>query len=115
AKKVTTEWNNYPFGLHFHNTRGMGLANIVAGLETGIRIYDTSIGGVGGCPFAPGATGNVCTEDVVHMLEEMGVNTLIVLDELIEASKTLQQLLCHDLPGHIIKAGKSSRRYPVPH
>jgi hydroxymethylglutaryl-CoA lyase len=114
TREVVNEWRNFEFGCHFHNTRGMGLANILAGLEAGITIYDASLGGIGGCPFAPGATGNVCTEDVVHMLEEMGVNTSINLDQLIMASKKLRDLLEHDLPGQVAKAGKSSRLYPVP-
>jgi hydroxymethylglutaryl-CoA lyase len=114
TKEVVSEWRNFEFSCHFHNTRGMGLANIVAGLEAGITIYDASLGGIGGCPFAPGATGNVCTEDVVHMLEEMGVNTSINLDQLILASNKLKDLLEHDLPGQVAKAGKSSRMYPVP-
>ncbi|MCQ6268387.1 hypothetical protein M1K46_22630 [Fictibacillus sp. WQ 8-8] len=114
TKQVVNEWRAIEFGCHFHNTRGMGLANILAGLEAGITIYDASIGGIGGCPFAPGATGNVCTEDVVHMLHEMGVKTGIDLDPLIEASKRMRDLLEHDLPGQVMKAGKSSRLYPVP-
>lgn len=114
TKEIADEWRNFEFGCHFHNTRGMGMANILAGMEAGITIYDSSIGGIGGCPFAPGATGNVCTEDVVHMLEEMGVRTSIDLDMLIAASHKLRDLLGHDLPGQVAKAGKSSRKYPVP-
>ncbi|CAM3712239.1 hydroxymethylglutaryl-CoA lyase [Aeromicrobium ponti] len=114
TKEAVNEWRNFEFGCHFHNTRGMGLANILAGMEAGITIYDASIGGIGGCPFAPGATGNVCTEDVVHMLEEMGVKTSIDLDRLIQASHKLKEILGHDLPGQVAKAGKSSRKYPVP-
>lgn len=114
TKSVADEWRNFEFGCHFYNTRGMGMANILAGMEAGIRIYDSSIGGIGGCPFAPGATGNVCTEDVVHMLEEMGVKTSIDLDTLIAASHKLKEILGHDLPGQVAKAGKSSRKYPVP-
>lgn len=114
TKAVVDEWRNFEFGCHFHNTRGMGLSNIIAGLEAGIKIYDASLGGIGGCPFAPGATGNVCTEDVVHMLEEMGVKTSIDLDKLIDASNKLKETLGHDLPGQVAKAGKSSRSYPVP-
>ncbi|MDR6123088.1 hydroxymethylglutaryl-CoA lyase [Bacillus sp. SLBN-46] len=114
TKKVVNEWHNVKFGCHFHNTRGMGLTNILAGLEAGITIFDASLGGIGGCPFAPGATGNVCTEDVVHMLEEMGIDTTINLDGLIAASHRLKELLEHELPGQVAKAGKSSRLYPVP-
>ena len=114
TKQAVNEFKNVEFGCHFHNTRGMGLANIVAGLEAGITIFDASLGGIGGCPFAPGATGNVCTEDVVHMLEEMGVHTSINLDQLIDASHRLKELLGHELSGQVAKAGKSSRLYPVP-
>jgi hydroxymethylglutaryl-CoA lyase len=114
TKEVVTEWKNINLGCHFHNTRGMGLANILASLESGITTFDASLGGIGGCPFAPGATGNVCTEDVVHMLEEMGVNTSINLDRLIEASHKLAELLGHELPGQVAKAGKSSKLYPIP-
>ncbi|MBT2689850.1 hydroxymethylglutaryl-CoA lyase [Bacillus sp. ISL-47] len=114
TKEVVNEWRNFEFGCHFHNTRGMGLANVLAGMEAGITMYDASIGGIGGCPFAPGATGNVSTEDVVHMLEEMGVKTSIDLDTLIQASHRLKEILGHDLPGQVAKAGKSSRKYPVP-
>lgn len=114
TKAVVNEWRNFEFGCHFHNTRGMGLSNILAGLEAGIKLYDASIGGIGGCPFAPGATGNVCTEDVVHMLEEMGVKTSIDLDKLLDASRKLKEILGHDLPGQVAKAGKSSRLYTVP-
>ncbi|WHY71478.1 hydroxymethylglutaryl-CoA lyase [Fictibacillus enclensis] len=114
TKAVKDEWRTMEFGCHFHNTRGMGLANILAAMEAGITIYDSSIGGLGGCPFAPGATGNVCTEDVVHMLEEMGVHTAIDLDQLLAASEEMKNRLGHELPGQVMKAGKSSRLYPIP-
>lgn len=109
--------NTYPkqkFNLHFHNTRGMGLANILAALEAGIDSFDTSLGGLGGCPFAPGATGNVCTEDVVHMLHSMGIETGISLEKLITASRTLETIVGHPVPSYILKAGPSDRKYPVP-
>ena len=102
------------FNLHFHNTRGMGLANILAGLDAGINSFDTSLGGLGGCPFAPGATGNVCTEDVVHMLHGMGIETGISLEKLIAASQTLETIVGHSTPRYILKAGPSDRKYPVP-
>lgn len=99
------------FTLHLHNTRGMGLANLLAGYQTGITKFDASTGGIGGCPFAPGATGNVCTEDVVHMFEQMGVETGIDLDRLICTSKRLEDLLGYTLPGQVMKAGKSTDLY----
>jgi len=92
--------------LHFHNTRGMGLANVLAGLETGVMRYDASLGGLGGCPFAPGATGNICTEDLVHMLEAMGYQTGVDLDKLLVAARRLPDIVGHDLPGQVAKAGK---------
>ena len=76
--------------LHFHNTRGVGLANVMVGLELGIREYESSIAGLGGCPFAPGATGNICTEDLVYLLEESGYDTGIDLDALIEVARRVE-------------------------
>ena len=90
-------------GCHFHDTRAMGLANLFAALESGIRSFDASIGGLGGCPFAPGASGNVATEDVVMMLEQMGYDTGIDLQELMKASK-LAGALTNNAPGGRAKA-----------
>jgi len=92
--------------LHFHNTRGMGLANVLAGLEAGCVRFDGSLGGLGGCPFAPGATGNICTEDLAHMLWAMGYETRVDVDKLIAASKKLPDIVGHDVPGQVRKAGK---------
>ena len=80
-------------GLHLHNTRGLGLANVVAGLEVGIHTFDSSLGGLGGCPFAPGASGNVVTEDLVFMLEAMGLRTGIDLPRLLEVRRVLREAL----------------------
>lgn len=91
--------------LHFHNTRGMGLANVLAGYEAGARRFDASLGGLGGCPFAPGATGNICTEDLVHMAHAMGIPTGIDLDRLLALSRGLPDLLGRDVPGQVAKAG----------
>lgn len=102
------------FNLHFHNTRGMGLANMLAAMQAGITRFDASLGGLGGCPFAPGATGNICTEDVVHMLHSMGIDTGLSLEGLIKASQKLQQLVGHVTPGYVLKAGPYDRKYPVP-
>ncbi|SBP86869.1 hydroxymethylglutaryl-CoA lyase [Thiomonas delicata] len=99
---------------HFHDTRGMGLANVLAALEAGVDRFDASLGGLGGCPFAPGASGNVCTEDMVHMLQAMGYATGVDLAGLIACSRTLPGLVGHDVPGQVAKAGPSSRRYPLP-
>lgn len=113
-KKLIQTYPHTRFRLHFHNTRGMGLVNILASLEAGVREFDTSLGGLGGCPFVPDATGNVCTEDVVHMLQSMGIQTGINLDRLIEASQHLQTIIGHELPSYVLKAGKYNRTYPVP-
>ena len=94
-----------PLRLHPHSARGAGLANVLAALETGVDRFDASIGGIGGCPFAPGARGNVCTEDLVHMLHEMGLDTGIDLPRLIEVARLTESLLGHTLPGQTMKAG----------
>jgi hydroxymethylglutaryl-CoA lyase len=100
--------------LHTHDTRAMAIPNILAAMECGVTRFDGSIGGLGGCPFAPGASGNVCTEDLVHCLHGMGIETGIDLDRLITVSKRVQEIVGRALPGQIIKAGKSTRRYPLP-
>ncbi len=100
--------------LHTHDTRSMAISNILAALECGVTHFDASIGGLGGCPFAPGASGNVCTEDLVHCLGSMGVETGIDLDRLIAAARRVEEILGRRLPGQIIKAGKWDRRYPLP-
>lgn len=109
TEKVIREFGDIPLTMHFHNTRGMGMANVITAMETGAKQFDSSLGGLGGCPFAPGATGNVCTEDVVHMLDEMGINHGTNLDKLIYLSKGLPKIIGHgDLPGQIVKAGKTT-------
>jgi hydroxymethylglutaryl-CoA lyase len=101
-------WPDQPIGLHLHNTRGLGLANALAGLDLGIADFESSIGGLGGCPFAPRAVGNICTEDFVHMAHEMGVETGINLDTLLDAAAFAQGAVGHPLPGMVMKAGKAS-------
>jgi hydroxymethylglutaryl-CoA lyase len=100
--------------LHTHDTRAMAIPNILAALEHGVTNFDASIGGLGGCPFAPGASGNVCSEDLVHCLHAMGVATGIDLDRLIAVARRVEAIVGRPLPGQIIKAGPSTRRYPVP-
>jgi hydroxymethylglutaryl-CoA lyase len=100
--------------LHFHNTRGMGLANVVAGIAAGVVHYDASIAGLGGCPFAPGATGNICTEDLVNMLQDMGFDTGIDLDKLLAAAVKIPAIVGHEVPGQVMKAGKTMHLHPVP-
>lgn len=94
-----------PLGLHFHNTRGLGIANVYAGFMAGVTQFDTSIGGLGGCPFAPKAVGNVCTEDVVNMFEEMSVQTHIDVHQLIDTANWIEPILGHRLDGMLMKAG----------
>jgi len=100
--------------LHFHNTRGLGLANVLAAREAGAIRFDAALGGLGGCPFAPGASGNICTEDAVNMAEEMGIATGIDLPALIALSRTLPALLGHDLPGQVMKAGRNCDLHAIP-
>ena len=103
-----------PLGLHFHNTRGMGLANVLAAYRAGARRFDASLGGIGGCPFAPGATGNICTEDTVHMFEEMGIATGVDLPALMDLSRRLPGLIGHETPGQVAKAGRTGDLHPPP-
>ncbi len=114
ARTAAKRLADLPLTLHFHNTRGMGLANILAGLQAGVVRFEGCLGGLGGCPFAPGATGNVCTEDVVHMLECMGYDTGVDLDRLLAASRRLREIVGHELPGQVVKAGRASDLHPVP-
>lgn len=93
--------------LHFHDTRGLGLANLLAAYGAGARRFDASLGGLGGCPFAPGASGNICTEDTAAMAERMGIPTGLDLPGLIALSRTLPGLIGHDVPGQVAKAGRT--------
>ncbi len=90
------------WGLHFHDTRGLALANINASMEVGVSLFESSIGGLGGCPFVPGATGNVATEDLVNMLEMMGLETGISLEKLLAASREVQKIFQRDLPSKLL-------------
>ncbi|MBX9572564.1 MAG: hydroxymethylglutaryl-CoA lyase [Candidatus Obscuribacterales bacterium] len=95
--------------LHFHDTRGTALANVLAGLQAGITIFDSSIGGMGGCPYAPGAAGNLATEDLVYMLEGMGIKTGVNLEKLVDAGQLAQELVKHNLAGRYLQACLASR------
>jgi hydroxymethylglutaryl-CoA lyase len=90
---------------HFHNTRGQGLANVLASLDTGIESFESSFGELGGCPVPPGSTGNIATEDLISMLHEMGVDTGVRLEALLEASRDVQQVLGRPLGSHVLVAG----------
>ncbi|WP_246945083.1 hydroxymethylglutaryl-CoA lyase [Bacillus pinisoli] len=92
-------------GLHFHNTRGLGLANTLAGYQAGVKKFDSSIAGLGGCPFAPKAVGNVCTEDMVNMFHGMKIETNANLEKLVETSKWMEEVMGRSLDGMLIKAG----------
>lgn len=93
--------------LHFHNTRGLAMANIMAAMEAGMDRFDSSFGGLGGCPFVPGAAGNISTEDVLHLCEESGISTGIDITKVIELSRKLKELLNHDMDSYILRAGRS--------
>jgi hydroxymethylglutaryl-CoA lyase len=113
CKSVLKRWPDLPLTLHFHNTRGLGLANVLEGIRASVVRYDASLGGLGGCPFAPGATGNICTEDLVHMLKFMDYEVNSDLSALIQVSKFLQAEIGHDVPGQIIKAGLLTDLHPA--
>jgi len=98
--------------LHFHNTRGTALANLLVAMELGVTQFDASVGGLGGCPYAPGATGNVATEEVVHMLHDMGIDTGIDLAALLRAARLAQDIVGKELPSGVLKAGP---RLPLDH
>jgi hydroxymethylglutaryl-CoA lyase len=98
-----------PLNLHFHNTRGTGLANVLAALELGVADFDASVGGLGGCPYAPGATGNIATEELVHMVEDMGVDTGIDLDAMIDAAADAERIVGRQLPSQVLRAGPRTR------
>jgi hydroxymethylglutaryl-CoA lyase len=100
--------------LHTHDTRAMAIPNILAAMELGVTHIDASIGGLGGCPFAPGASGNVCSEDLIHCLHAMGVETGIDLDAYLEVSRRVQAVIGRSLPGQIVKAGHWNRTYRPP-
>jgi hydroxymethylglutaryl-CoA lyase len=107
-------WPEADLALHFHNTRGMGLANVLAAIDAGGNRFDTSLGGLGGCPYAPGATGNVCSEEIVHALALMGYDTGVDLERLVAAARRLPELVAHDIPSQIVKAGGRLDLHPVP-
>lgn len=99
---------------HFHNTRGMGLANVLAAVQTGIYRFDGSLGGLGGCPYAPGASGNICSEDAIHMLAAMGYDTGIDLERLLPIARHLPNVVGHTVPGQVAKSGRITDLHPAP-
>jgi len=102
-----------PLNLHFHNTRGTGLANVLTALELGVADFDASVGGLGGCPYAPGATGNIATEELVHMVEDMGVDTGIDLEAMIDAAADAERIIGRPLPSQVLRAGPRTRTIPA--
>ena len=100
--------------LHFHNTRGMGLANVLAAVHSGIDRFDGSLGGLGGCPYAPGASGNISSEDAIHMLDAMGFDTGIDLTRLLPIARELPGLVGHMVPGQVAKSGRITDLHPAP-
>lgn len=100
--------------MHFHNTRGMGLANVLAAVQSGITRFDGSLGGLGGCPYAPGASGNISSEDAIHMLDAMGYDTGIDIPKLLELARELPAIVGHAVPGQVAKAGRSCDLHPAP-
>ena len=106
--------NDLQLTLHFHNTRGMGLANVLAAVQGGITRFDGSLGGLGGCPYAPGASGNICSEDAIHMLDAMGYDTGMDLTKLVDVARQMAQIVGHDVPGQIAKAGRIHDLHPAP-
>lgn len=100
--------------LHFHNTRGMGLANVLAAVQGGIERFDGSLGGLGGCPYAPGASGNIASEDAIHMLDAMGYDTGMDISKLLAVARQLPGIVGHEVPGQVAKAGRIMELHAPP-
>lgn len=114
ARHVREELGNVQIVMHFHNTRGVGAANLLAALQNGVTSFEASFGGLGGCPFAPGAAGNVATEDMVNMLADMGIETGIDVEVLLAAVRQAEDVLGMTFAGQVIRAGRSCDLYPSP-
>jgi hydroxymethylglutaryl-CoA lyase len=102
-----------PLNLHFHNTRGAGLANVLTALQLGVADFDASVGGLGGCPYAPGATGNIATEELIYLTEDMGIATGIDLEAMIEAAADAEHIVGRQLPSQVLRAGPRTRTIPA--
>lgn len=102
-----------PLNLHFHDTRGTGMANVLAALRLGVDDFDASVGGLGGCPYAPGASGNIATEEFIHMVEDMGVGTGVDLDAMIDTAGEAEHMVGHTLPSQVLRAGPRTRTIPA--
>jgi hydroxymethylglutaryl-CoA lyase len=114
VQAVRERFTDTELTLHFHNTRGMGLANIIAAIDTGANRFDASVGGIGGCPYAPGASGNVCTEDTVHALELMGFDTGCDLTALLTVAALIPGWIGHEVPSQVLRAGRRDDLHSVP-
>ena len=108
AKELVTRYPEAHFKMHIHNTRGLGIANIMAGMFGGFTSFDTAVGGFGGCPFVPGATGNVATEDLVHMLDMMGIETGVDVHKMVDVAKMMEEMFGHPCFSAVSKAGTSA-------
>ena len=111
---LQTRFPDTQMTLHFHNTRGMGLANVLAAASSGIERFDGSLGGLGGCPYAPGASGNICSEDAIHMLDAMGYRTGVDLQRLLHIARELPAVVGHEVPGQVAKSGRITDLHPAP-
>ena len=114
AEELQRRFPKLQLTLHFHNTRGMGLVNVLAAVQAGIERFDGSLGGLGGCPYAPGASGNVCSEDSIHMLDAMGYDTGMDLTRLLKVARQMPGLVGHDVPGQVAKAGRITDLHAPP-
>ncbi len=111
--EVRSAHPDVPLNLHFHNTRGTGLANVLAALQLGVADFDASVGGLGGCPYAPGASGNIATEELVHMVEDMGVGTGVDLEAMLDAAAEAERIVGRTLPSQVLRAGPRTRLTPL--
>ncbi|ANJ00176.1 hydroxymethylglutaryl-CoA lyase [Polynucleobacter wuianus] len=114
AESLQKKFPKLQLTFHFHNTRGMGLANVLAAAQAGIIRFDGSLGGLGGCPYAPGASGNISSEDAIHMLDAMGYDTGIDIPKLLGFARELPMIVGHAVPGQVVKAGLTYDLHPAP-
>jgi len=105
---------HFTFTIHLHNTRGMAFANALAALEEGVKDFDSSTGGIGGCPYAPNASGNIATEDLVHGFEEMGIDTGVNLDRVLDVARYLEDIFPDQVDSFLLKAGKAKNLHKAP-
>jgi hydroxymethylglutaryl-CoA lyase len=114
AESLQAKFPQTQLTMHFHNTRGMGLANVLAAVQAGIVRFDGSLGGLGGCPYAPGASGNISSEDAIHMLDAMGYDTGMNIPKLLALARELPLIVGHAVPGQVAKAGRTQDLHPAP-